>query len=68
MKDWKNFRVDIFNAGKHETKYFDTEKEARDFVTENRTKKRLPDTAQYFLLRHIIDGKYDVVGELKEGV
>lgn len=53
----KEYRVDSFAAGKHITEYFDTEQEARKAAdTENKI---------CFLLKRVLDGKYDVVEELK---
>lgn len=55
----KEYRVDTFHAGKHEKKYFDTEHEARIFGEKEAEKGKVT-----FLLKHIIDDKYDVVEEI----
>lgn len=55
----KEYRVDTFNNN-HTTNYFETEKEAIAYGKEQLKKGKVS-----FLLKHVIDGKYDVVSEIK---
>ena len=50
------YRVDIFAPRQHSISYFQTEEEAMDFGN----KSKRPNTI-IFLLRHLIDDKYDVL-------
>lgn len=52
----ENYRVDIFDGKEHKKYYFETEEEAIKFASKKSGIK--------FLLRHICDGKYDVVKQL----
>lgn len=53
----KEYRVDTFMP--HEIEYFDEIKDALKYGKEKRDKGKVT-----FLLRHIADGKYDVVAEI----
>lgn len=56
----KEYRIDTFHVKKHEKKYFDTESEARIFGEKENKKGKI-----VFLLKHLIDDKYDVLEEIK---
>ena len=59
----KEYRIDTFFRGKefvHEENFFDTKDEALIFAG-----KEIAKGKQVFLLQHIIDGKYDVVEEIR---
>lgn len=51
------YRVDLFYAGKHVRKFFETEKAAREFAT---GKEGIG-----FLTKEISDGVYEIVEELR---
>ena len=55
----KEYRIDTFHANKHEKNYFETEGEARAFGREKKEKGKV-----VFLLKHLIDDKYDVLEEI----
>ena len=55
----KEFRIDSFHDKSHKIFYFDTKKEAVSYG------KKLRKGNIVFLLRHVIDGKYEVVQEIK---
>lgn len=48
------YRVDVFNGGLHTKHFFDTEADARTFGQNQKNKI-------VFLLKHLIDDKYDVL-------
>lgn len=54
------YRVDSFSDKKHNSFYFDSESEAVAYGKELSNKGSV-----VFLLEHVIDGKYDVVSEIK---
>lgn len=54
------YRVDSFSDKKHESFYFDSESEAVAYGKELSNKGSV-----VFLLEHLVDGKYDVVAEIK---
>lgn len=54
----KKYRVDTFS--KHEKHYFDTEREAIEYGKAQAEKGKV-----VFLLKHVLDSKYDVVSEIK---
>ena len=54
----KEYCVDAFSN--HETHYFETEKEAIEYGKTQVKKGKVA-----FLLKHLIDNKYDVVSEIK---
>lgn len=56
----KEYRVDIFKNGEHQTHYFESEKAARHFASSKKG-----EIGVMFLLKHLLDGKYDVMEELK---
>lgn len=58
VANMKEYRVDTF--GKHDKHYFDTEKEAIEYGKAQTEKGKVA-----FLLKHLIDNKYDVVSEIK---
>lgn len=60
MKEHKPFRIDSFSDKKHENFFFDSESEAVEFGEKQSKKGKV-----VFLLEHVIDGKYDVVREIK---
>lgn len=60
IKEHKPFRVDSFSDKKHNSSYFDSESEAVKCGKELSNKGSV-----VFLLEYIIDGKYDVVKEIK---
>lgn len=60
MKEHKPFRIDSFSDKKHNSFYFDSESEAVAYGKELSTKGKI-----VFLLEHLVDGKYDVVSEIK---
>lgn len=53
----KEYRVDVFRDNKHKTTYFETEAEAIKYA------ERMSVYGIAFLLKEIIDGKYDVIRE-----
>lgn len=53
-KDMKEYRVDVFNGGSHTKHFFDTEADARTFGNSQKNKI-------VFLLKYLIDDKYDVL-------
>lgn len=55
----KEYRVDTFGK-EHKKTYFDSREEALIFAGKETEKGK-----NVFLLKHIIDGKYDVVKEIK---
>ena len=55
----KEYRVDTFFANKHERNYFETESEARIFGAKEKERGKV-----VFLLKHVIDDKYDVLEEV----
>lgn len=60
MNEHKPFRIDSFSDKKHNSSYFDSESEAVAYGKELSNKGSV-----VFLLKHVIDGKYDVVREIK---
>lgn len=60
LKEYKPFRIDSFSDKKHNSFYFDDEDEAIAYGRELTSKGKIT-----FLLEHVIDGKYDVVREIK---
>ena len=56
----KEYRVDTFIGKSHKKNYFDGIEEALIFAGKETEKGK-----NVFLLKHIIDGKYDVVKEIK---
>lgn len=59
----KEYRIDTFFRGKefvHEENFFDTKNEALVFAV-----KEVEKGKQVFLLRHVIDGIYEVVEEIR---
>ena len=60
MNEHKPFRIDSFSDKKHNSSYFDSESEAVEYGKELSNKGSV-----VFLLEHVIDGKYDVVSEVK---
>lgn len=60
MKKYKPFRIDSFLDKKHNSSYFDSENEAVKYGKELSNKGSV-----VFLLEHVVDGKYDVVAEIK---
>ena len=60
MKEHKPFRIDSFSDKKHNSSYFDSESEAVAYGKELSTNGKV-----VFLLEHLVDGKYDVVREIK---
>lgn len=60
MNEHKPFRIDSFSDKKHNSSYFDSESEAVKYGKELSNKGSV-----VFLLEHVIDGKYDVVKEIK---
>lgn len=60
MNEHKPFRVDSFSDKKHNCFYFEDEDEAVAYGKELTSKGKIA-----FLLEHLIDGKYDVVKEIK---
>lgn len=56
----KEYRIDAFFKEGHEKKYFDSREEALIFAGKEVVKGK-----RVFLLRHIVDGKYDVEKEIK---
>lgn len=59
-REHKQFRIDSFSDKKHNSFYFDSESEAVTYGKELTSKGKIA-----FLLEHLIDGKYDVVSEIK---
>ena len=55
----KEYRVDTFSNNKRTT-YFENENEAIEYGKDQSKKGKVS-----FLLKHIIDNKYDVVSEIK---
>lgn len=60
MKEHKQFRIDSFSDKEHNRFYFNSESEAVKYGKELSNKGSV-----VFLLEHVIDGKYDVVKEIK---
>lgn len=60
MNEHKPFRIDSFSDKKHNSFYFDSESEAVKCGKELSNKGSV-----VFLLEHLVDGKYDVVREIK---
>ena len=60
LKEHKPFRIDSFSDKKHNSFYFDSESEAVAYGKELSNKGKV-----VFLLEHLVDGKYDVVREIK---
>ena len=60
MKEHKQFRIDSFSDKKHNIFYFNSESEAVKYGKELSNKGNV-----VFLLEHVVDGKYDVVKEIK---
>lgn len=60
MNEHKPFRIDSFSDKKHNGFYFDSESEAVEYGKELSNKGSV-----VFLLEHLVDGKYDVVAEIK---
>lgn len=60
MKGYKKYRIDSFSDKKHDNFYFDSENDAICIGKELSNRGRV-----VFLLEHVIDGKYDVVREIK---
>ena len=56
----KEYRVDTFTGKEHKKNYFDTEHDALIFAEKEVTRGKI-----VFLLKHIIDGKYEVVEEIR---
>lgn len=56
----KEYRVDTFSGKEHKKIYFDSKEEALIFSGKEAEKGKI-----VFLLKHIIDGKYDVVKEIR---
>lgn len=56
----KKYRVDTFIGKEHRKTYFDSKEEALIFAGKEVARGKV-----VFLLKHIIDGKYDVVKEIK---
>ena len=56
----KEYRVDTFIGKSHKKTYFDTKEDALIFAGKETGKGKI-----VFLLKHIIDGKYNVVEEIK---
>lgn len=59
-REHKPFRIDSFSDKKHNSFYFDSESEAVTYGKELSNNGKV-----VFLLGHLIDGKYDVVREIK---
>lgn len=57
---YKEYRVDTFIGKSHKKNYFDGKEKALIFAGKESGKGKV-----VFLLRHIIDGKYDVVEEIR---
>lgn len=55
----KEYRVDTF-SNNHEKHYFGTEKDAIEYGKAQAEKGKVA-----FILKHLIDNKYDVVSEIK---
>lgn len=55
-----NYRVDTFTGKEHKKNYFDTKHDALIFAGKEAAREK-----HVFLLKHIINGKYDVVEEIK---
>lgn len=55
----KKYRVDTF-SNNHEKHYFDTEKDAIKYGKTQAEKSK-----NVFLLKHVVDNKYDVVSKIK---
>lgn len=55
-----NYRVDTFTGKEHKKNYFDTKHDALIFAGKEVARGKI-----VFLLKHIINGKYDVVEEIK---
>ena len=60
LNEYKPCRIDSFSDKKHNSFYFDSESEAVTYGKELSNKGSV-----VFLLEHVIDGKYDVVREIK---
>lgn len=56
----KKYRVDTFTGKEHKKNYFDTKHDALIFAGKEVAKGKI-----VFLLKHIIDGKYNVMKEIK---
>lgn len=56
----KLFRIDCFSDKRHNSFYFDSESEAVSYGKKLSNKGKI-----VFLLKHLIDGKYEVVKEIK---
>ena len=59
-EDYPTYRVDSFAGNHHTKKYFYYVEEAEEYAKEEVEKGKI-----VFLLEYIIDGKYDVVREIK---
>lgn len=56
----KEYRIDIFVNKVHSSYYFNTKQKAVDFA-----KKHVKNSNDVFLLKHLIDKKYEVVKRIK---
>ena len=56
----KEYRVDTFSGKEHQQNYFDTKHDALIFAGKEAEKGKI-----VFLLKHIIDGKYNVMEEIR---
>ena len=56
----KEYRVDTFIGKDHKKTYFNSKEEALIFSEKEVTRGKI-----VFLLKHIIDGKYEVVEEIR---
>lgn len=57
---YKEYRVDTFIGKSHKKNYFDGKEKALIFARKESAKGKI-----VFLLKHIIDGKYNVVEEIR---
>lgn len=60
IKEYKPFRLDSFSDKKHNSFFFNSESKAVEYGKELSNKGKV-----VFLLEYVIDGKYDVVKEIK---
>jgi len=58
----KEYRIQVFHDNTSENTYFDSKDEAIIFGAKQLSKINV---TAVFLLRHIIDDKYDVISEIK---
>ena len=59
-ESYPTYRVDSFAGNQHTEKYFYYVKEAEEYAKEEIDKGKI-----VFLLKYVIDGKYDVVKEIR---